>query len=677
MTNKNILKYFVKNKSIKSLLFDKIKDPRNKIISFDIFDTLLLRPYVKPTDLFLHLQKLYTQENDFCALRIQAEQEARKKQPNKEDINIYQIYEEIDTKYKHIMPLEIALEKQVLTVNKQMKEAYDLALSLGKQVIIISDMYLTKEILEDILQSKGYKHYSNFYVSSEFGVTKHSGNLFKHVIKDLDISPDNILHIGDNMHADYKAAIRHNINAVCTPKVIDSLFDANKQAKIYYSNNSNSLGASIILGVLSINLACLDENYWRKLGYMFGGPLAYAYSQWLFQQAEKDDIKDLLFIARDGYSLEKVFNIVSNNSINTHYMYAARFLKNMFFLNRTNDTLIDNSVGLNVFKNTIDNAIIYEVVNKVLCFYKDKNSFLKQNTPAVNKDNAQQGIDFINNNYKVYSNLADSEIIKYQKYLKTFMSTSKVAMVDTVTHFLSSQNLLNNILQNQDIQILGYYYSFVGEPSVLNNTYKFFQAEYGCIFNDWDLVELFLTAPEPPVYMFTNNKPLYYNVHKQEQKRIDIYPTISQGILQFANNTKNIFNNKHLFINHYDIANLFNTLSQNPTKQDKKMLSNVQHAFDGAHTMYRGIMLSWGVNQNTIKIKVIGLSMFKIIHNSNKYKLYLFNIIPLIKIVKKERKYKLYAFNIIPLIKILTSYGKYKISLFGFIPLYKKTTKYY
>ena len=39
--------------------FDYIKNQIDShlVISFDIFDTLLLRPYAKPTDLFLHLEK--------------------------------------------------------------------------------------------------------------------------------------------------------------------------------------------------------------------------------------------------------------------------------------------------------------------------------------------------------------------------------------------------------------------------------------------------------------------------------------------------------------------------------------------------------------------------------------------------------------------------------------------
>ncbi|MCI7411744.1 MAG: hypothetical protein MSS67_08630 [Helicobacter bilis] len=39
-----------------------------EIISFDIFDTLLLRPYIRPTDLFLHLEYLYNRPNFTVAI---------------------------------------------------------------------------------------------------------------------------------------------------------------------------------------------------------------------------------------------------------------------------------------------------------------------------------------------------------------------------------------------------------------------------------------------------------------------------------------------------------------------------------------------------------------------------------------------------------------------------------
>lgn len=42
------------------------------VVSFDIFDTLLLRPYIKPEDLFLHIEKIYGRSG-FAEQRMNAE----------------------------------------------------------------------------------------------------------------------------------------------------------------------------------------------------------------------------------------------------------------------------------------------------------------------------------------------------------------------------------------------------------------------------------------------------------------------------------------------------------------------------------------------------------------------------------------------------------------------------
>ena len=96
----------------------------HEIISFDIFDTLLLRPYVKPTDLFLHLEKL-EELKGFAQARIEAERKARKTHSHLEDITIDEIYNEITDKYKYLKQKEMDLEMQVLQPNPEMKEVYD------------------------------------------------------------------------------------------------------------------------------------------------------------------------------------------------------------------------------------------------------------------------------------------------------------------------------------------------------------------------------------------------------------------------------------------------------------------------------------------------------------------------------------------------------------------------
>ena len=46
------------------------------------------------------------------------------------------------------------------------------AIAQGKEVAIISDMYLPSEIITDILNSLGIKGYTKLYVSCDYGVSK-------------------------------------------------------------------------------------------------------------------------------------------------------------------------------------------------------------------------------------------------------------------------------------------------------------------------------------------------------------------------------------------------------------------------------------------------------------------------------------------------------------------------
>lgn len=103
------------------------------IISFDIFDTLLIRPYVKPTDLFTHLE-LLNNDTGFAKARIKAEQAARRiALEKKEDIIIDEIYQQIDSKYKAFKEKEIALEYQVLRPRPEVEKIYRYACEQKKK----------------------------------------------------------------------------------------------------------------------------------------------------------------------------------------------------------------------------------------------------------------------------------------------------------------------------------------------------------------------------------------------------------------------------------------------------------------------------------------------------------------------------------------------------------------
>ena len=166
------MKFRYSNEEVKKVIDDC------DVISFDIFDTLLLRPYYEPHDVFRHLERL----NDapgFYESRKNAEAVARQVYSEKEDICFSQIYEFIEDKYKSLKEKELDLESKILFQNQFMKEIYDYCLEKGKKVIIVSDMYLSKDFLENVLKRNGYTGFEKLFVSSEFGKMKYSGNLFR------------------------------------------------------------------------------------------------------------------------------------------------------------------------------------------------------------------------------------------------------------------------------------------------------------------------------------------------------------------------------------------------------------------------------------------------------------------------------------------------------------------
>ena len=61
------------------------------VVSFDIFDTLLMRPYANPSDLWMSVGKVHNLP-DFAYKRYQAEVGTRQSNPQLGDINLDMIY---------------------------------------------------------------------------------------------------------------------------------------------------------------------------------------------------------------------------------------------------------------------------------------------------------------------------------------------------------------------------------------------------------------------------------------------------------------------------------------------------------------------------------------------------------------------------------------------------------
>ena len=150
---------------------------KNNIISFDIFDTLILRNIFQPTDIFRILAKFAKDEfdiDDFFQKRVEGEKKARDKVKNSE-ADFQEIYDEVEKlcgcNIEKIKQMELQLEMEFSVINPYMMEIWKYASEQKKTIIFISDMYLSSDFIKKLLKKNGYK-VEHLYVSNEYRKNK-------------------------------------------------------------------------------------------------------------------------------------------------------------------------------------------------------------------------------------------------------------------------------------------------------------------------------------------------------------------------------------------------------------------------------------------------------------------------------------------------------------------------
>lgn len=230
---------------------EKIASDSVKVVSFDIFDTLLCRPCLFPYNLFRVIGNRCGFDGDFETLRREAEHRARKNRPKgDDDITFDDIYRELalvigDEKASKLKETEIMVEAEALYPRKPIEELFHYALSLKKRVIIVSDMYLPTEVLESILRKNRYDGFEKLYVSNAYMMSKDTKRLLYKVIDDLaadGVSAGEILHIGDNPIADVKHTQECGMQAIH----VESGISAMKKSDFFNNLTSEYIEANLL-----------------------------------------------------------------------------------------------------------------------------------------------------------------------------------------------------------------------------------------------------------------------------------------------------------------------------------------------------------------------------------------------------------------------------------------------
>lgn len=303
-------------------VFDIIKE--YDIISFDIFDTLIFRPFYNPKDLFRTLSEHYTCLN-FYHERIQAEKKARKTKVQKfghQEVTLNDIYKELNKNIginiEEGCLNEFEKELEFVYPNPYLKEIYDILIKNNKKVILVSDMYLSNNYMKKLLSKCGYNNYEKLYVSCDYEVNKKYGELFE-IVKQ-DFSNNKIIHIGDNKNSDYLMSMKHGIESLLynSPHSLPSN-NYNMTATI------NSLYNGIIYNKFyNCNFAMKNNEISYIYGYEYCGIFILGYVNWIHEYAKNNNIDKILFLARDGYILKKVYDKLFDD-ISSEYSLWSRY----------------------------------------------------------------------------------------------------------------------------------------------------------------------------------------------------------------------------------------------------------------------------------------------------------------------------------------------------------------
>ena len=529
-----------------------------KVISFDIFETLIVRLYEKPTDLFRHLESA-KDVNGFADSRIAGEKAARQKalEQGMEEVTLSQIYDEIHVSYRQVMDEELKLELLMCRANPEMQEVYNYCINKGKRVVIVSDMYLPVDTVKAVLEKNGYIKYEKLYLSSEVGKQKATGSLYKYVVDDLKSDPSEILHIGDHFFTDVEKAEELGLKTFHYLPISFSYGSMTNGAFFGTLNRYSvtSVVPSILQGMISLhNANSPDEEYWRNFGYKYIGILSVGYAKWLYEEFNKQGIKKAYFMLRDGYIFKKVFEQLYPE-FETHEIYGSRSMFMLAGMSEYEDlkkyvpkpfwqglTFRRFMEWLNVGDDSLNREYIEAFPEQEQVIkdeeYKKIDAFFKEHEEVLLRVGKKERDDIVGYCEKIRLLEGDVAIVDLGW---------KASMLKAIYKILKKENRTSSLF--------GYYVgTHVFDPEgVRTYAYALNQGKPGDelpyrVLNESPLVggvmELAFSAPHPSVLKIRKTEsgfePVYQKIWDGEQKRIDICSSILDGVMDFTRDFKEI-----------------------------------------------------------------------------------------------------------------------------------------
>ena len=300
------------------------------MVGFDIFDTLIVRPVTHPETSKKIVERLASAKggSGFAQLRGIAENLARTRKLR--DVNLDDIYAEylqLSTadlgEVARLRALEEKLELGLASCRPEAVALFEYAIKCGQRVVLLSDTVLPRPLMEKLLTDLGLSGYTALYLSSEIGVRKDSGDLYREVAAREGVDISKFLMIGDDEYSDVQIPQYLRMPCCHIMRPVELARTHSRISPLLEAVNRNGgphrqLALGLVINRLyhpvfynQFDLAGLTRDGISEIGYAMVGPVALGFVLWLIETAQADGIRTLYFLVREGKILKMVYDHVA------------------------------------------------------------------------------------------------------------------------------------------------------------------------------------------------------------------------------------------------------------------------------------------------------------------------------------------------------------------------------
>ncbi len=338
---------------MKDEILSLVDQGRIKLISWDIFDTLLIRR-VDPQFILegvgcwidTNASKFGAQKISGLAayraamreLTVQIDRQDADREVSVEEIYRRWSQQVIEGTLDQVLIFADLIRQQtelyeswVCMAYEPMREVLNALVQKGVRMVTTADTFLGEGCIVTLLVKNSLSHFfSASYISSDCSAFGNYPRLFEYLLQRERISPNEVLYIGNSKSLGLKSAVKFDIKTFVhnESSLSSHLSENNADRGVFLKHRiwGGALAASYSSANLS-EFGTFAEGYGRRVV----GPIYTSFIHRVLERCKEEGIEQIFFLAREGYFLKKIaeplLNVVfeqEKKKPNLRYLLVSR-----------------------------------------------------------------------------------------------------------------------------------------------------------------------------------------------------------------------------------------------------------------------------------------------------------------------------------------------------------------